>query len=171
MPGEARNSVHGNGVSSSGGSYETNMVIGAGVCGVYDGGLRRRGVLCQRSAAALPRGSHRSVAWPRARLGERLLGMARKPARLDRRILAASAPCSRRLGCAALGIPRRALLFPRRTLAVTRRADRRKRLSYLVAVIIHEMNSGGFGGADFSLPRRLQPTSSLLTSAEADAAS
>jgi hypothetical protein len=31
------------------------------------------------------------------------------------------------------------------------------------ARLIREMNSGGFGGADFSLPRRLQPTSSHLS--------
>jgi len=52
MLGEARNSLPVHAVSSSGGSYETNMVVGTGTDGVLAGGLRRSGVLRERTAAA-----------------------------------------------------------------------------------------------------------------------
>ena len=49
---EVRNSTDMQGVSNSGGSYETNMVVGTGTDGVLARGLRRSGVLRERTAAA-----------------------------------------------------------------------------------------------------------------------
>jgi hypothetical protein len=118
MPGEARNSPGAHGVSTSGGSYETNMVVGAGSCGVFDGRLWRRGILRQRSAAAIPRGSDRRRTRTGICLGQRLLGMARERARLGWRILYEAPSCARRLDRSPLGSARRPLLFSRRSLEV-----------------------------------------------------
>lgn len=158
MRGEARNSAGLQGVSSSGGSYETNMVIGAGACGVFDGRLRGRGLLCQRSSSAAARGSDRSRPRPRVCLGQRILGLARQPARLDGRKLEASASCTRGLGFAAMGSSGRAILFPRRTLALKvigsrtgPQADARG-LSFCYEGFGVPPASGGLGLASFSLP-------------------
>jgi hypothetical protein len=51
MLGEARNSLSLHAVSNSGGSYETNMVVGTGTDGVLARGVRRSGLLRERTAA------------------------------------------------------------------------------------------------------------------------
>jgi hypothetical protein len=117
-PSEARNSACLLAVSSSGGSYEKDMVIGAGVSGFLDGCMWRRGLLRKRSAAAHPSRSD----WRRTRtrlcVHQRLLGLARESARLDRRSLGTSSACARRLGGTTLGSTRRTVLLPRRPVAL-----------------------------------------------------
>ncbi len=62
------------------------------------------------------------VCWRRARtgicLGEWILGMAWKSARLGRGIMDASAACARCLGRATMGEQRRPVLFSRRTMEI-----------------------------------------------------